>query len=52
MCDIDKIFFDDNLFFKREVNSVISVKIKIEIRKKMEKEGRYIYYKSFLIFFF
>ncbi|AVQ14880.1 hypothetical protein C7Y58_05135 [Fusobacterium nucleatum subsp. nucleatum ATCC 25586] len=48
MCDIDKISFDDNLFFKREANSVISAKIKIETRKKMEKEGRYTYHKSLL----
>ena len=48
MCDIDKISFDDNLFFKREANSIISAKIKIETRKKMEKEGKYTYHRSFL----
>ncbi|WP_339012364.1 SIR2 family protein [Fusobacterium animalis] len=48
MCDIDKISFDDNLFFKREANSIISAKIKIETRKKIEKEGRYTYHKSLL----
>ncbi|WVU49719.1 hypothetical protein V3R02_01410 [Fusobacterium nucleatum] len=43
MCDIDKISFDDNLFFKREANSVISAKIKIETRKKWKrKEGTHI----------
>ena len=48
MCDIDNISFEDNLFFKREADSVISVKIKIETRKKMEKEGKYTYHRSFL----
>ena len=48
MCDIDNISFEDNLFFKREADSVISAKIKIETRKKMEKEGKYTYHRSFL----
>ena len=48
MCDIDNISFEDNLFFKREADSVISARIKIETRKKMEKEGKYTYHKSFL----
>ena len=48
MCDIDNISFEDNLFFKREADSVISARIKIETRKKMEKEGKYTYHRSFL----
>ena len=48
MCDIDNISFEDNLFFKREADSVISARIKIETRKKMEKEPNYTYHRSFL----
>lgn len=48
MCDIYNISFEDNLFFKREADSVISARIKIETRKKMEKEGKYTYHRSFL----
>ena len=48
MWDIDNISFEDNLFFKREADSVISARIKIETRKKMEKEGKYTYHRSFL----
>ena len=48
MCDIDNISFEDNLFFTREADSVISARIKIETRKKMEKEGKYTYHRSFL----
>ena len=48
MCDIDNISFEDNFFFNREADSVISARIKIETRKKMEKEGKYTYHRSFL----
>ena len=48
MCDIDNISFEDNFFFKREADSLISARIKIETRKKMEKEGKYTYHRSFL----